>query len=767
MTVVATNPALGAPAPTDPWFTTAEVAYRPPPDDLYDPDDPHPPRFLSEEDLYDDLPPMSRVDQLEWELWAGVDQDAAEQEMLRLKAPAWVFLPPGAELAAALEELRPEHESPVALIEAMKAASRMEAWAASIKAAAMASFYRQRKAQAADIPRPTQLDSHGRPIDPERSWSAEIAAALKLSPQTVGRHIDTALHLTGSLTATHTALRCGALTWSKALAISEATRPLPPAAASAVESHVLRRAPGQTHANLNASLRRQVAKHTTRNPTPGEADAHRAATADRTCKIVPLSDGMAGLWVVHTADKIQQMWAVIQAMATLAKRPTPTPTPTPSPDPTSSTPTPPQATPKPAPAKPGLHEPAPPKPGPHEPAPHEPHPQEPDPHELGIYKPSRHKPSTAEPRTHKPDTQEPDAQEPGTLRGRGAIMSRFDHEPGTPKPGTPEPSTQEPVIHGPVTHGPSIHEPSIHKPNGQEPGASKPATQEPGPRTSPTREFDARRPAAHKPGRGGPGIDEPRTQEPNPQEPDAQAPAVRERAAEPKRTAEQRRADAVCDLFEHMLHNGLDWLGRRLPDQHRRRPHIEVLVPITTLLGMDDDPCELTGYGPIPADMARRIATNGTWRRLLTDPTNGTVLEAATTRHDPGVLVTETLLARHPVCAWPGCNRTSRECHRDHATPFAQSGQTHLAGLVPYCDYHHVIKDTPAWGWTTTPHPDGSVTLTTPTGHRYTTVPPARGPIAPRQPPHPTDHPPSGHPSSPHPQTARPTAHQPSDPPPF
>ena len=29
---------------------------------------------------------------------------------------------------------------------------------------------------------------------------------------------------------------------------------------------------------------------------------------------------MAGLWVVHTADKIQQMWVVVQAMADLAKR---------------------------------------------------------------------------------------------------------------------------------------------------------------------------------------------------------------------------------------------------------------------------------------------------------------------------------------------------------------------------------------------------------------------------------------------------------------
>jgi hypothetical protein len=210
----------------------------------------------------------------------------------------------------------------------------------------------------------------------------------------------------------------------------------------------------------------------------------------------------------------------------------------------------------------------------------------------------------------------------------------------------------------------------------------------------------------------------------------------------------------VADLFEHMLHNGLDWLGRRLPDSHRRRPHIEVLIPVTTLLDMNDDPCELTGYGPIPASMARRIATDGTWRRLLTDPTDGTVLEASTTRHDPGALVTETLLARHPTCAWPGCNRTSRDCDRDHATPFAKSGRTSLTGLVPYCEYHHVIKDTPEWGWTVTTHDDGSVTLITPTGHRHTTVPPARGPVTPT-------------PAALQPQSPPPQSPPPHQPPPF
>ncbi|WP_133998085.1 HNH endonuclease signature motif containing protein, partial [Kribbella sp. VKM Ac-2566] len=354
--------------------------------------------------------------------------------------------------------------------------------------------------------------------------------------------------------------------------------------------------------------------------------------------------------VVHTADKIQQMWVVIQAMADLAKRPTPTT----------------------------------------------------NPHHTNDQTPATHP-------TGKPSTATTDAA-PGarTTKSESSANSNSNAKSNAKSNATPNAT-----------------------PSAKSDGAG----------------------GDDVTGTVGSGVDfsgEPAEMESG-------------QRAKDERNVEQRRADVVADVFEHMLHNGLDWLGRRLPDQHRRRPHIEILVPITTLLGVDDNPCELTGYGPIPAEMARRIARDGTWRRLLTDPTNGTVLEASTHRHDPGTVVTETLLARHPVCAWPGCNRTSRQCDRDHATPFKQSGRTNLTGLVPYCEYHHVIKDTPTWGWKTTTHPDGSVTLTAPTGHRYTTVPPARGPIAQNHNENHNDQQPRIHPPTGQPSTRQPSA----DPPPF
>jgi len=269
---------------------------------------------ILEVDWFDDAPQrMSRVDALEWEVWAGVEQDEAERAMLAERAPGWVFLPPGGELAAALEGVRPLAESPIALSEVMKAAARLVAWAEAVKMSAMASFERQRQAEAADIPRPSGLAARGRPTDPERSRAAEVACALRLAPGTVRRHIDTALRLTGVLSATLAGLRCGALSLSKAIAICEATRELDPVQARAVEAHVLKRAAGQTQANLLRSLARQVAKYNTKD----KAERHRDAVTKRECRIIPLADGMAGLWVTHTADKIQQMWIVIQAIADL------------------------------------------------------------------------------------------------------------------------------------------------------------------------------------------------------------------------------------------------------------------------------------------------------------------------------------------------------------------------------------------------------------------------------------------------------------------
>ncbi|MGH3999320.1 MAG: DUF222 domain-containing protein, partial [Pseudonocardiaceae bacterium] len=54
---------------------------------------------------------------------------------------------------------------------------------------------------------------------------------------------------------------------------------------------------------------------------------------------------------------------------------------------------------------------------------------------------------------------------------------------------------------------------------------------------------------------------------------------------------------------------------------------VRVTIPYTALLGADDLPGELAGYGPIPAAVARDLAAGGTWRRILTDPVSGRPLD--------------------------------------------------------------------------------------------------------------------------------------------
>ena len=62
---------------------------------------------------------------------------------------------------------------------------------------------------------------------------------------------------------------------------------------------------------------------------------------------------------------------------------------------------------------------------------------------------------------------------------------------------------------------------------------------------------------------------------------------------------------------------------------------MRVTIPYTALLGADDLPGDLAGYGPIPAAVARDLAARGTWRRILTDPASGRPVDYGTTRYRP------------------------------------------------------------------------------------------------------------------------------------
>ncbi|MFD1505004.1 DUF222 domain-containing protein [Georgenia yuyongxinii] len=118
---------------------------------------------------------------------------------------------------------------------------------------------------------------------------------------------------------------------------------------------------------------------------------------------------------------------------------------------------------------------------------------------------------------------------------------------------------------------------------------------------------------------------------------------------------------------------------------------VNVTVPMATLLG-GDEPGTLHGYGPIDPATARALALGGTWRRLVTDPLSGTVLDLGRTRYRPPTDLAELIRARDKTCFRPGCGAHADGCHLDHTIPAAHGGPTADTNLAPACTTDHTLK---------------------------------------------------------------------------
>lgn len=171
------------------------------------------------------------------------------------------------------------------------------------------------------------------------------------------------------------------------------------------------------------------------------------------------------------------------------------------------------------------------------------------------------------------------------------------------------------------------------------------------------------------------------------------------------RSADQRRADAFCDLV----------LGR----SDRLSVRVNVTVPAATLAG-GDKPGEIDGYGPVDAETARRLASgrlsdDTTWRRLLTDPVSSRVLDVGRRRYRPPAALADQVAARDQTCVFPGCMQPASECQLDHTVAWEDGGGTDAANLAPLCPHHHRLKHEA--GWTLTQVSPGSFVWRSPTGH--------------------------------------------------
>jgi hypothetical protein len=158
------------------------------------------------------------------------------------------------------------------------------------------------------------------------------------------------------------------------------------------------------------------------------------------------------------------------------------------------------------------------------------------------------------------------------------------------------------------------------------------------------------------------------------------------------------------------------------------RPGAQVRVTIaaSTLLGLDDQPGDLEGYGAIDAVTARALAAGGDWQRIVTDPLTEQTLDVGRRRYRPPAALDEHVRVRDKTCAAPGCTVPAARADLDHtiayhpqpgAPPDTPLGGTDAGNLGPLCRAHHRLKT--VGGFRLRQIAPGLFEWITPTGHRY------------------------------------------------
>jgi hypothetical protein len=118
---------------------------------------------------------------------------------------------------------------------------------------------------------------------------------------------------------------------------------------------------------------------------------------------------------------------------------------------------------------------------------------------------------------------------------------------------------------------------------------------------------------------------------------------------------------------------------------------VNVVIDLDTLRDERDGLVLVDGQ-PVPAQMGREIADGAkAWRRMVTDPVAGHLLDYGTTTYLPGPL-RRYVLARDGECRAPGCSaRSAVRLQLDHVVPFpAGPSAAHNSGAV--CTTDHQLK---------------------------------------------------------------------------
>jgi hypothetical protein len=180
------------------------------------------------------------------------------------------------------------------------------------------------------------------------------------------------------------------------------------------------------------------------------------------------------------------------------------------------------------------------------------------------------------------------------------------------------------------------------------------------------------------------------------------------------RGMDARRADLLVGLvLGRVVAGEVDPEAQVVRPVTPAKPLVHVVIDGDALFRRAEHPAELAGYGPITAQAARDIAADALWRRLVSDPLSGSVLDLGRESYHPSAALADFVRARDGRCMFPGCERPARNCELDHTTPFPEGATSH-DNLYALCVRHHHLKHDSDWDAEVLP--DGGLKWTSPTG---------------------------------------------------
>jgi hypothetical protein len=156
-----------------------------------------------------------------------------------------------------------------------------------------------------------------------------------------------------------------------------------------------------------------------------------------------------------------------------------------------------------------------------------------------------------------------------------------------------------------------------------------------------------------------------------------------------KRTAGQRRADALVDICRLALRTS------ELPSNGGEPPQVNLLIPFDMLLRDIGQASTDTGERLTPAQM-RQTACDARILPVILGGA-GQVLDVGQSRRLFTGALRRALVARDRGCAFPACDRPARWCDGHHIHAWADGGPTSLTNAVLLCRRHHKIMHEGHW----------------------------------------------------------------------